>query len=249
MLIRSMLAVLTAAVVGGAAQAQDGAKDYPNRPIRLDCRFRRRRHRRSRRAAAWRPHHARDLPAGRGREPLRRRRHGRGAGGRQGARGRLHARRRALRAACDQSVRAEGVSARRAQGSSAGGGDRRGAADDRHQRRRSGEDAEGVRRARQSQARHHELCVGGLRLAAASVGGRIPAPGRRQPRARAVQGQPAGDHRPARGTGAAAVELDRRAARRFRSRQDQAAAGRGQESIAVYRRTCRPRPKPAFPTT
>ena len=39
-----------------------------------------------------------------------------------------------------------------AQGRPAGGGDRRGAADDRDQCRRAGEDAEGVRRARQGQA-------------------------------------------------------------------------------------------------
>ena len=36
---------------------------------------------------------------------------------------------------------------------------------------------------------------------------------------------------------------------RARSRQDQAPAGRDQEPAAVYRRTCRPRPKPAFPIT
>jgi tripartite-type tricarboxylate transporter receptor subunit TctC len=35
MLIRSMLAVLIAAMLGGAAPAQDGSKDYPGKPVRI----------------------------------------------------------------------------------------------------------------------------------------------------------------------------------------------------------------------
>ena len=142
MIIRSMLAAAVGLAAFGVGAAP--AQDYPTN--------------RSPSSSALRPaasptsapasrrlHHARDRPAGRGREPHRRRRHRRHERRRKSRARRLHARPRAVREFGDQSVRAEADAVRRAQGSSPGGGARRGPAADRDQRR-----GPGARRSRNS---------------------------------------------------------------------------------------------------